>query len=240
MKRILLAWTLLLLCAGPLLAVTGFGESGIFTITEDTLPVELSSFTVVITGQNCVRLSWVTQSESNLLGYRIYRGTSNELSSSSMISELIAPTNTASQKYYVYMDKEIGQSGMYFYWLYSQEVDGSGSYHGPVSIMVNLEGQPGLPSVPLHTGLQTIYPNPFNPSTNIRYQLDAPGQVELSIYNARGQIVQSFSRHHVSPGYYTLLFDGKDFSGNWLSNGVYHVVMIAGKHSSKQKMVLLK
>lgn len=240
MRHKLLVAAFLLLCAGSIFALTGFGESNTFGITEETLPVEISSFSATLTANNYVQLNWVTQSETNLQGYYVYRCTAADLSSASIVSGLIQPTNTSSQKYYVYMDKEIGQSGMYFYWLYSQEVDGSGSYHGPVSIMVNLEGQPGLPSVPLHTGLQTIYPNPFNPSTNIRYQLDAPGQVELSIYNARGQIVQSFSRHHVSPGYYTLLFDGKDFSGNWLSNGVYHVVMIAGKHSSKQKMVLLK
>lgn len=240
MRHKLLVAAFLLLCAGSISALTGFGESNTFDITEETLPVELSSFTVVITGQNCVRLSWVTQSESNLLGYRIYRGTSNELSSSSMISELIAPTNTASQKYYVYMDKEIGQSGMYFYWLYSQEVDGSGSYHGPVSIMVNLEGQPGLPSVPLHTGLQTIYPNPFNPSTTISYQIKTPEAVTLSIYNTRGQIVQTISRSHNTAGIYSVQFEGKDTHGNTLSSGVYHVVMTAGKHSSTQKIVLMK
>jgi len=240
MKRILLASVLLLLCTGSLFALTGFGESGIFGITEDTLPLELSSFTVAITWQNSVRLSWVTQSETGLLGYYIYRGSSSELSTSSLISELIAPTNTSSQTYYTYDDKEISQSGMYFYWLYSQELDGSGTYNGPVSIMVNLEGQPGLPDIPLHTGLQTIYPNPFNPSTTISYQLEGPGQVELSIYNARGQIVRTFSRHHATPGYFNLVFDGKDSSGNSLSSGVYHVVMISGKQVSNQKIVLLK
>ncbi len=240
MKRMLLASVLLLLCTGTLFALTGFGESGTFEISEGTLPVELSFFGAELIWQNSVRLSWVTQSETGLYGYYIYRGNSSVLSTSSLISELIVPTNTSSQTYYIYDDKEISQSGRYFYWLYSQELDGNGTYHGPVSIMVNLEGQPGSPDIPLHTGLQTIYPNPFNPSTTISYQVEGPGQVELSIYNTRGQIVRTFSRHHATKGCFNLLFDGKDSSGNSLSSGVYHVVMSSGKQVSNQKMVLMK
>ncbi|MDD3533949.1 MAG: T9SS type A sorting domain-containing protein, partial [Candidatus Cloacimonetes bacterium] len=97
-----------------------------------------------------------------------------------------------------------------------------------------------LPAIPLHTGLRNIYPNPFNPSTTISYQLEDSGQADISIYNARGQKVQSYSRHHATPGYFNLLFDGKDTSGSSLSSGVYHVVMISGKQVSNQKIVLLK
>ncbi|MCB5251685.1 MAG: T9SS type A sorting domain-containing protein [Candidatus Cloacimonadaceae bacterium] len=240
MKRNLLATVLLLLCAGYLLALTGFGVSAPFEISTDTLPVELSSFTAAVTGQNTVRISWVTQSESNLYGYYIYRGSSSELSVSSLISDLIAPANTPSQNYYVYMDNEISESGEYYYWLYSQEIDGSGTYHGPIFVQVEMDAGQGLPAIPLHTGLRNIYPNPFNPSTTISYQLEDSGQADISIYNARGQKVQSYSRHHATPGYFNLLFDGKDTSGSSLSSGVYHVVMISGKQVSNQKIVLLK
>lgn len=209
-------------------------------ITETTLPVELSSFTVTATAQNFVRLSWVSQSETNLRGYYVYRSANGELSASTLISSLIAPSNTSSQKIYMYVDKEIPQSGHYFYWLYSMEMDGSGTYHGPVSIFVDLDGQAGLPSIPMQTGLKSIYPNPFNPSTTISYQVQDAGQVELHIYNTRGQIVQSFSRHHATPGYFNLQFEGTDLSGNSLSSGVYHVLMTAGAHSSSQKIVLMK
>lgn len=241
MKRILLVSFLLLLSVGAMFALTGFGVSNTFSITEDTLPVELSSFTATITAQNYVSLSWVTQSESNLLGYQVYRSTDDELSASSLISGLISPTNSSSQQVYAYLDREIVQSGSYYYWLYSQEMDGSGTYHGPITVFVNLEGeQPETPTIPQQTGLRTIYPNPFNPSTTISYQLLSPDRVEISIYNTRGQIVQSFSRHHASAGNFSVLFEGKDSSGNILSSGVYYVLMTAGAHSSNQKIVLMK
>lgn len=241
MRHKLLIATFLLLCAGSIFALTGFGESNTFAITEQTLPVELSSFTATATAQNYVRLSWVTQSEHNLLGYYVYRGASNEINASNLISNLIAPTNTSSMKHYTYLDKEIGESGLYFYWLYSVEIDGSDTYYGPISIMVDLDGGGSdLPSIPLHTGLRNIYPNPFNPNTTISYQLENPSQVELSIYNARGQTVRTFSSYHASSGYYTQPFDGKDASGNTLSSGVYHVVMTAGRQVSNHKIVLLK
>lgn len=241
MKHLLLVSVLLLLCAGSLFALIGSGISNDFCISLETLPVELSFFTPTATAQNFVRLSWVTQSEHNLLGYYVYRGASNEINASNLISNLIAPTNTSSMKHYTYLDKEIGESGLYFYWLYSVEVDGSGTYHGPISIMVDLDGgESDLPSIPLHTGLHNIYPNPFNPNTTISYQLENPSQVELNIYNARGQMVRTFSSHHASPGYYTQPFDGKDASGNTLSSGVYLVVMTGGRQVSNHKIVLLK
>lgn len=241
MKHLLLVSVLLLLCAGSLLALTGFGESNTFAITEQTLPVELSSFTATATAQNYVRLSWVTQSEHNLLGYYVYRGASNEINASNLISNLIAPTNTSSMKHYTYLDKEIGESGLYFYWLYSVEIDGSDTYYGPISIMVDLDGGGSdLPSIPLHTGLRNIYPNPFNPSATIAYQLKSPASVKIEVFNARGQLVKTHQTAHDAAGQYSWLFEGTDARGKALSSGVYQVVMRSGKTISSQKMVLLK
>lgn len=241
MRHKLLVAAFLLLCAGSIFALTGFGESNTFGITEETLPVEMYSFSATLTANNYVQLNWVTQSETNLQGYYVYRCTAADLSSASIVSGLIQPTNTSSQQSYSFLDSEIYQSGQYYYWLYSMEMDGHGSFHGPASILVNLDGgNPDIPGIPLETGLRAIYPNPFNPSTTISYQIKTPEAVTLSIYNARGQKVQSYSRHHATPGYFNLLFDGKDTSGSSLSSGVYHVVMISGKQVSNQKIVLLK
>jgi hypothetical protein len=238
MRHKLLVAAFLLLCAGSIFALTGFGESNTFGITEETLPVEMSSFSATLTANNYVQLNWVTQSETNLQGYYVYRCTAANLSSASIVSGLIQPTNTSSQQSYSFLDSEIYQSGQYYYWLYSMEMDGHGSFHGPASILVNLDGD--IPGIPLETGLRAIYPNPFNPSTTISYQIKTPEAVTLSIYNTRGQIVQTISRSHNTAGIYSVQFEGKDTHGNTLSSGVYHVVMTAGKHSSTQKIVLMK
>ncbi|MCB5252824.1 MAG: T9SS type A sorting domain-containing protein [Candidatus Cloacimonadaceae bacterium] len=242
MRLILLATLLLFLCAGSLPAFTGYEISDTFSITPTTLPVELSSFTATVTGQNFVQLIWVTQSEANLLGFHIYRAADEELASSILISDLISPTNSSSQSHYDYLDTEIAQSGRYYYWLESQEMDGSGTFHGPIfaNVEMDADDEPELPAIPLQTRLRQIFPNPFNPSTTISYQMAAPGQVELNIYNARGQKVQGYHRQHAAPGYYHLQFEGRDLSGKILSSGVYHVVMICGKELSTEKIVLLK
>jgi len=227
---------LLLLCESSVFALAGYGVSNTFGITEETLPVELSSFTATTIAHNYVQLTWVTQSETNLWGYYVYRGTANELNSAVLLSDLIHPTNTSSQQSYSYIDSEIFESGQYFYWLQSLEIDDNGSYHGPISIIVNLEGgDPDSPGIPLKTGLRAIYPNPFNPSTTISYQLKTPEQVSISIYNTRGQIVHSITRSHSVGGYYSVIYDAKD-----APSGVYYVIMTAGKYCSSQKIVLMK
>ncbi|MDY0151495.1 MAG: FlgD immunoglobulin-like domain containing protein [Candidatus Cloacimonas sp.] len=234
-------FVLLLLCAVPIFALTGFSESNTFSITEETLPVELSSFTASITVQHYVQLTWITQSETNLQGFYVYRGSSSDLNSSSLVSVLIEPANSSSQNTYNFIDNEIPISGRYYYWLQSMEMNGAVSFHGSVNILVNLEDEPpGIPAIPLFTGIRTIYPNPFNPSTTISYQVQEPVVVNINIYNLRGQIVQSISRAHSTTGYFSLVFEGKDSSGNALPSGVYHVVLTAGKHSSATKIALMK
>jgi hypothetical protein len=240
MRNLVLLILFSLVC-GSSYALTGFGESSVFSITEETLPVELSSFTATVTAQNYVRLQWTTQSESNLQGYYLYRDNGGQIANAVLVSDLIQPTNTSSQHSYDYTDLEIYQSGTYYYWLYSLEIDGAGSYHGPVSVLINLDGSdPGTPDVPLSTGLKFIYPNPFNPSTIISYQVKSPASVKIDVYNTRGQLVNSFARTHELAGQYTWLFEGVDRSGRQLSSGVYQVVMTSGKDSSTQKMVLMK
>ncbi len=221
-------------------ALTGFGDSEIFSIMSETLPVELSSFTAVQTGMNSVQLCWVVQSETNLSGYYIYRNRCDALSTALLASTLIQPVNTSSGHTYHYEDTEVYPNQAYYYWLHSVDLDGSSAYYGPVSIFTNLDSDQDIPSIPFITGLKSIYPNPFNPSTTISYQLSTPQLARISIYNIRGQIVQQYEREHSEPGHYILSFDGIDARGRALSNGIYFVVMRAGTKVSKLKMAMVK
>lgn len=206
-----------------------------------TVPVELSSFTATITAQNFVQLTWVSQSESNVMGYNVYRNTSDDLSSAIKISELIEGTNTSEAHTYTYLDQELEQSGTYYYWLENVDLDGTMSYYGPVNVVFSVEDEEGgSPSIPFKTKLENAYPNPFNPNTNIRYQLKDAGDVKIEIYNARGQLVRSFSQTHDAPGYYQINWDGRDSSGKTVSSGVYQYKMTSGKYHSTKKMVLKK
>lgn len=79
------------------------------------------------------------------------------------------------------------------------------------------------------------YPNPFNPGTTIRYTLDRPLAVELSVYNLQGRQVRTLVRGPQGPGEHSVAFQAGE-----LASGVYLVVLKAGGQSRTQKVLLLK
>lgn len=210
------------------------------SVTDPTLPVELSHFSATLTAQNYVLLNWVSQSESNLLGYYLYRNDSFDLSTAIQVSGLIAGTNTSSTQTYNYYDKDLTEEGTYYYWLQSVDMDGSNGFHGPVSVVFCITIEGGAPEIPVFTQLKDAFPNPFNPSTTFCYQLEDPANVRIDVYNQRGQIVRSFERYHSAPGNYNIFWDGCDSYGKELTSGIYLYRMSSGNYSSTKKIVLQK
>ncbi len=90
------------------------------------------------------------------------------------------------------------------------------------------------------TALVGNYPNPFNPTTRIRFDLLEAGPVRIEIYNARGQLVRLLVSESRIPGQHSVIWDGTDNHGSPVGSGIYNYKMIAGKYSSTRKMILLK
>lgn len=65
------------------------------------------------------------------------------------------------------------------------------------------------------------YPNPFNPETTIEFQIPKPSFVTLKIYNILGNEVKTLVNKNISPGNYTVKWDGADNYGKNVSSGVY-------------------
>ena len=86
----------------------------------------------------------------------------------------------------------------------------------------------------------TAHPNPFNPSTTLRYSIAAPGDVELAIYNAMGQHVRTLDRAPVQPGHHTVVWDGTDATGRAVGSGVYTVRLSTHTHTLHQRVTLLR
>ncbi|MCF7919356.1 MAG: FG-GAP-like repeat-containing protein [Candidatus Cloacimonetes bacterium] len=84
------------------------------------------------------------------------------------------------------------------------------------------------------------YPNPFNPSTVIEYAIVEAGDVELSIYNIRGQLVKCLVNEQREPGIYHVSWDGNDKANKPVSSGIYFSVMKAGNEFIRDRMILLK
>ncbi len=84
------------------------------------------------------------------------------------------------------------------------------------------------------------YPNPFNPETTISFSLNKPGRTELTIYNIKGQKVQTLLNDQLDPGRYEIVWNGKDQNNRSVSSGVYFYKLQSGRHTATKKMILMK
>ncbi|MEE9190924.1 MAG: aryl-sulfate sulfotransferase [Candidatus Neomarinimicrobiota bacterium] len=84
------------------------------------------------------------------------------------------------------------------------------------------------------------YPNPFNPSTMIQYDLPEATQVTVAIYDLMGSAVKTLVNEFKDAGYHTVTWNGTNDRGNRMSGGVYLYSINAGPYHKTQKMVLLK
>jgi len=101
-----------------------------------------------------------------------------------------------------------------------------------------------VPQVPAGSGIRLLpnVPNPFNPSTELRFELDRPGTVELNIYDARGFLVRSLVAGHYAAGLHRVTWDGADRAGRPAASGVYQVRLVtsrAGKIEIRTRSVTL-
>ena len=84
------------------------------------------------------------------------------------------------------------------------------------------------------------YPNPFNPATQIAYELPEAAEVRLAIYNALGQEVRTLVQGRQEAGYYRVTWDGKDAAGRSVSSGLYFYRLMGSGFAETRKMLLLK
>ena len=101
-----------------------------------------------------------------------------------------------------------------------------------------LSTQPeGLPS---EFVLHANYPNPFNPTTQIRFDLPIMGDVKLVIYNMLGQKVREYAMNNISAGYHSVTWDATNDLGDPVSAGVYLYQLQTNETVQTNKMILLK
>lgn len=205
-----------------------------------TLPVTLSSFDAIYSQSNQVLLTWITQSESNVFGYHIFRNTQNSLDTSIRISSNIIPAhNTSTENIYSFTDSQIEYDTEYYYWLQAIDLNGENEYHGPIHVLSGpIIETPNI--IPIITSLKSAYPNPFNPDTNIQFQLAESNHVRIDIFNNKGQIIKQLYNTYTEAGNHSVLWDGKDSYGNICSSGVYFYRMQAGEFVQSKKMMLIK
>ena len=98
----------------------------------------------------------------------------------------------------------------------------------------------GKVELPTEYALEQNFPNPFNPSTTISYSLPLQSEVNLTVFDIRGQVIRTLREEVKAPGNYQMQWNGMDNSGDPVSTGVYFCRLEAGDFSQTVKMVYLR
>ncbi len=197
------------------------------------IPVELISFNAVVEKDHRVKINWSTATETNNKGFDVERkfkdgvwekvgfipgkGTTTEISKYSFSDNL---------------EKKV-YSGEILYRLLQIDFDGVTSFSDEISVDVSF--------IPTEYALHQNFPNPFNPSTTIRYDLPEASRVKLIVYNPLGEVVEEIVNEVQDVGYYEKIWNASN-----KASGLYIIMMQAeGTNNSKnyktaKKMLLIK
>ncbi len=109
-----------------------------------------------------------------------------------------------------------------------------------VSVATEVEEASDANPIPSEFMLFQNSPNPFNPTTEIRYQLPTEGLVRLTVYNLAGQEVRILVDELKSPGIHSAVWNARDDAGREVPAGIYVYRFEAGRFSDTKKLLLIK
>jgi hypothetical protein len=202
------------------------GSQGNFSIVrinaDDPIPVELTSFTASVSGNN-VMLQWTTATELNNSGFEVERRATD--TNYETIGYVAGAGTTTEQRSYLFNDAKV-PDGQYFYRL--KQID----FNGQFSFSHEIEVEVIAPAV---YALEQNYPNPFNPSTTINYSIAEAGLVKIAVYNLLGQEVALIVNEFKEVGAHTISFNAAQ-----LTSGAYFYTIETPQFKQTRKMLLAK
>ncbi|MBC8343690.1 MAG: T9SS type A sorting domain-containing protein [Bacteroidetes bacterium] len=95
-------------------------------------------------------------------------------------------------------------------------------------------------SIPTEFSLSQNFPNPFNPTTQIQYDVAVQGQVKILVYDIMGRHIRTLVNQHEIPGKYSILWNGTDEFGSKVATGMYFYQFTSPGVVKTKKMVFLK
>ena len=201
-------------------------------VCDSPLPVTLSSFTSAYTNGNPT-LCWITQSENNNLGWNIYRSETETLTETIQINfDIIPGAGTTSQPTeYIFEDENETLTGE-TYWYILESVSGSGETQDYCPISLTIPEGEIIPELPTTTMLYGNFPNPFNPDTNIMFDVKESEIAKLTIFNVKGQVVET---EMYEAGARIHVFDSEKNA-----SGIYFYKLESESYKCNKKMLLLK
>jgi M6 family metalloprotease-like protein len=172
-----------------------------------------------------VELTWDVSADEPIDGFQIYRKSSEgEQEISILANNLIPPDERR------HIDSNVHPGESYRYSLAAIKPDGTELRSAPVDVSIKA----------VSLALYQNYPNPFNPSTTISFSLPEKAQINLSIYNVEGRLINTLKDEAFSEGITRVEWDGKDHHGVSVSSGIYLYRLKAGNRVLTKKMVMLR
>ena len=187
---------------------------------ETALPIELSDFNANVIGGK-VNVSWTTESETENSHFLVYRD-------DMIIGQVDGAGTSASRHSYSYLDDQV-TPGLHVYAVSDVSYGGVEYKHGcvEVEIMADILTEDYV--------LEAAYPNPFNPTTTVSYTLPEASDVDLSVYNLDGDLIETLYSGYQPSGSHMLQWNAANFG-----SGVYIYCLKAGEFIETRKMILMK
>jgi hypothetical protein len=210
---------------GTLRPVNGV-DLGAYELKSAPTPVELTYFSGVLLN-NSVSLSWSTATEINNQGFDIEKN--NNSSSWVKIGFVEGKGNSVIKNDYTFIDKDpIGYKIQYRL----KQIDNNGNFKYSEVVSIT--------AVPKDFSFGN-YPNPFNPSTKIRYSVTSESMINLVIYNIIGERIDELKNEIQQTGTYEINWNGSGHpSGIYLLSIIESPVNGSAKNSKILKMSLIK
>ena len=175
-----------------------------------------------------VVLRWTRNVEPDIKDYIIFRNDSSNASLKSM-----NPCDTTTETMYTDTHPLAGKTDNYL--IRAEDIHGNVSNASNlVSIAVTNVKSPST-EIPGDYELGQNFPNPFNPTTTIKYQLPENGLVRLEVFDILGREVSTLVSGRQGAGYYNVTFNGSN-----VPSGVYFYRLQAGNYTNTKKLLLLK
>lgn len=219
--------------------VTQIGEFTIGSREDEPTPVEIAygMMQTSLNSDSQAVLTWVTSSETGLIGFKVLANTANDLASAICLNPIVIPAqNNPAGATYSFTASELTEPGTYYFWLESLGVDGSSQFFGPAAATVPQDQSPALPQA---SALGKVYPNPFRQGQPACIDVDVKEGDSgiLSVYNIAGQKISSYP---LQAGSHTVVWNGRDSQGRICASGIYFYRLDTQSVKVVRRMVILK
>jgi len=174
-------------------------------------------------------MRWTTGLEVGTEGFHLLRSEAENGAYRRVTEEMIPAHGGVKGASYEYRDGSVQPNRRYFYKLEEVEVNGPGTLHGPYEVVYKLT-----------FSLEQNAPNPFNPTTTIRFSVADDSHVRLIVYDVAGRRVRTLVDGNRRANVYKEVWDGTNDAGQSVATGVYFYRITAGKFVQTKKMLLLK